>query len=140
MVLSARILNNVANVNQFTYEESARFTESDSTYVYLQLIDKSVDRAEQGFVPAGRRYMPPSGSALVVTLQNIDSSKTLTKNATQLYATSDPSIWRITMASTDVIVGIVDALLVLTEPSQTLRGRVSRALTIEPQSGSMCPI
>jgi hypothetical protein len=140
MVLSARILDNVASVNQFTYEESAKFTEGDQVYVYFQLTDKSVDRAEQGFVPAGRRYMPASGSTLVVTLQNIDSSKTLTKNATQLYSTSDPSIWRITISSSDEIVGIADALLVLTEPTRTLRGRVSRALSVEPQSGSMCPI
>lgn len=135
MRLSARILNNVSGVNAFDYAEAAEFTEGDAPTIYLQLIDLSQDKAEKGFVPAGRRYCPASGATLSVVLDNIDDSRKLTKIATQPYPTQDPSIWSVTLLSTDKIRGTANLKLTLTESSKTTYGFLSAGAIVSSMDG-----
>jgi hypothetical protein len=133
MLLSARILNNVTSVNGFEYVASAEFTEGDAPTITFQLIDKSLDRHEQGFSPAGRRYMPAANATLQVVLPNINASKTVTRFATQPYA-NDPSIWQLTLQTTDQIRGTLDMQLTLTEGAKVTRGVVHAAITCYSQT------
>lgn len=128
MLLSARILSNVASVNVFTYENVARFTEGDGPDLYFQLIDASLDRQCD---PPGRRYMPAAGATLEVTVQNIDNTKTLVRFASQPYAT-DPSIWKLTLLPTDKVRGTADLRLKLTESPKVTNGVAKMALSVEP--------
>lgn len=135
MLLSARSLIDVTGVNSFEIGPTV-FTQGDTQYVYLQLVDNSLDRPEQGYNPSGRRYCPAASSTLTVQINSIDSTKTYTKTATQPYPTLDASIWRISISSTDQIVGSPDLLLTLTESSVVRRGRVQGAISVHPQNES----
>lgn len=132
MILSGRILGNVANANNFTYEDAVEFTEGDTLYVFIQLIDTTLDKADQGFKPAGRRYAPAAGSTLSVVINNIDTAKTYTKTATQPFAT-DASIWRISISSSDAIVGTSDMKLTLTETAVVTRGIIKSGIRAQSQ-------
>jgi hypothetical protein len=103
--------------------------EGDPVTVFVQLIDASLDKAV-----GGRRYMPASGATLQVVLMNIDTAKTYTKNASQPYPTSDPSIWSISIAAADLVRGTVNAQLVLTEGAVIRRGLLPAAIRVHPVS------
>lgn len=137
MLLSARPLNDVANVNSFEYAESATWTEGDQVTLYLQLIDASLDTDMKGFFPAGRRYMPPATSTLSVQIQNIDSARVVTRQATQPFA-EDASIWAVSILTTDVIHGSPQLVLTLTEPSKTVRGIVKGAVKVYSTNNAGC--
>ncbi len=132
MLLSARILANVVNVNTFDHATEACFTEGDGPAIYLQLIDASKDRADKGFHPPGRRYAPASGATLSVVVENIDDDLKLTRTATQPF-TNDPSIWMVQFLSTDPTRGTAHLRLVLTEGAVVRRGTVHSALSVQSQ-------
>jgi hypothetical protein len=117
MLLSCRFLIDVAGVNSFEYANTVEFYFGDSQSVYLQLIDASLDRNDQGFSPAGRRYMPAAGATLEVTLNSVDDAKKLVRTATQPFV-NDPSIWLIPILSTDTIKGTVHMKLRLVDGSK----------------------
>jgi hypothetical protein len=137
MLLSARPLINVANVNTWSFADQIAFTQGDQVTIYFQLIDVLKDTSVQGFKPAGRRYIPASGATLSVTIPNIDTSKILTKVATNPYA-NDTSIWSFTILPTDPVVGTITLKLALTEGGVITYGVVNTALSIVPQDGSFC--
>lgn len=134
MKLSARILENVTGVNAFSYANQASFTEGDTPTIYFQLIDMSQDRADAGFVPAGRRYMPANGTTLMVTLDHIDAARKTVRAATQPFLT-DPSIWALTLLSTDKLRGTINMKLVLTEAGKTTQGLLQAALLVDGLDG-----
>lgn len=137
MLLSARMLNDVASVNSFEYATQVDWYEGDTTTLYFQLIDASLDTDMKGFNPAGRRYMPPATSTMTVQIQNIDTNKVITRTATQPYA-EDASIWSISILSTDAIHGAPQLLITLTEPTRTLRGLVKNAVKIHSTDNVGC--
>lgn len=134
MILSARFLTNVANVNRFDYVQNVEFSEGDAPTVYFQLIDKSKDLAAHGFKPAGRRYMPATAATLQVTVDNIDDAKKITRFCTQPYA-QDPSIWALTIMTTDKIVGTSGLKLVLNESAAITNGYVQGAFRVCSAAG-----
>jgi hypothetical protein len=127
MLLSIRFLNDVSNVNSFEYASNVEFHAGDPQAISFQLIDASLDRPEQGFVPAGRRYMPPAASTLAVTFQNLDDAKRFTRAATQPFPL-DPSIWQVPVLASDPLVGTVRLKMVLTEPDRTLNATLGPGL------------
>jgi hypothetical protein len=137
MLLSARVLNDVANVNSFEVAEALSWTEGDSVDLYVQLIDSSLDTDMKGFYPAGRRYMPPALSTLSVQLQNIDNAKVINRLAVQPFP-EDASIWKVTILSTDTIHGSPQVMLTLTEPTRTIRGIVKNSIKIQTTSNVGC--
>jgi hypothetical protein len=130
MLLSARILNDVGGVNTFSYAQVAEFTEGDAPTIYFQLIDESLDRDSR---PAGRRYMPAAGATLQVVIHNIDDAKTATRFATQPFA-QDPSIWSISLLTTDTVRGTCSVKLTLTEGAKVTRGTASNVISADSQT------
>lgn len=137
MLLSARMLNDVANVNSFEFVDNASWTEGDGTYIYLQLIDASLDTGIKGFNPSGRRYMAPAASSLSIQIQNIDNAKVINRLATQPFP-EDASIWMVQILPTDMIHGSPQMLLTLTEPTRTMRGLVKNAIKVWSTSNTGC--
>lgn len=121
MLLSARILYPISTVNNFQPASQFQMTEGDKVDIYFQIIDMSIDRNDQGFVPAGRRYIPATGATLSVLLDNVDDAKQITKTATNPFP-GDTSIWKISINSTDAIMGTVNMKLTLTEGSTVTKG------------------
>src|SRR5512133_3763167 len=130
MLLSARPLNSVNDVNHFDTVTVLEMTQGDTSDIYLQLVDVSVDKS---FDPSGRRYMPLAGATLQVTIQDIDSGTTIVASATQPFA-NDTSIWRVTHnvgAGVDLsaLIGTYALKLKLTEGPNVKYGFVSQALS-----------
>lgn len=125
MLLSARFLNDVSGVNSFDHVTSIELGAGDPSTVYFQLVDASVHRSEDGYRPAGRRYVPAAGATLQVVLENIDDAKKITRYATQPYA-QDPSIWALSIQASDAIEGTVPLRMTLNE-SGTIRHVTLRA-------------
>lgn len=119
MLLNIRPLNNVATVNSFEVSDSIEIYEGDAQDIYFQLIDAKADLAHHGFNPPGRRYMPPDGSTLTVKFVNIDDTKVINRVATQPFS-QDPSIFKISVLSSDPFAGTVSMNLTLTEPTRVL--------------------
>ncbi len=135
MRLSARILENCLSVNSFDYANQAEFTEGDAPLITIQLVDLSQDRADKGFVPAGKRYAPAAGALLSVTLDHIDDARKVTKVATQPYPLLDPSIWTIQLLTTDKVRGTVNLQLTLTEGVKVTKGLLQQALSVGALDG-----
>ena len=118
MLLSARMLNGVADVNHFETVATLEMTQGDIQDVYFVLIDASVEKTRD---PAGRRYVAEAGASLQVTIQDIDSAVTVVKLATRPFA-GDQSIWKVTLdplvdaVSIPAICGTYALKLKLTEP------------------------
>jgi len=129
MLLSARMMTDVGDVNTFRYVDSVEFTEGDAPAVYFQLIDRSKDK---DYRPQGRRFCPAAAATLQVVIKLVDSAKTITRFASQPFA-EDPSIWMLQLQSTDAIKGTVSFLLTLTEGAATTRGRLDAALSVSSQ-------
>lgn len=130
MTLSCRFLADVSGVNSFQYASSAEFSQGDSQNVYIQLIDASLDRSDQGFFPAGRRYCPPAGTTLSILLKNIDDAKKVTRLCTQAYPLVDASIWYIPLLGSDPLAGSVTIEATLEEPSRTLHFKNAKGVLV----------
>ena len=127
MLLSAKTLVGVCSVNSFSEVCQLEMSEGDALVAYIQLTDASLDRPTNG-----RRYMADVGATLQVVIMNIDGSKTYTKNASQPYPTSDPSIWTFSVAATDSVRGTVNMQLILTEGAVIRRGLLPAAIRVYP--------
>lgn len=127
------MLNNVASTNAFDWANQVQATAGDGPYdVYFQIIDPTVDPATSGFKPGGRRYSPAVGATLSVTLTNIDDALQVTRAATQPFS-GDPSIFKVTLLSSDAIRGTCALALKLTEGGKVTYGRLEAALLISAQ-------
>lgn len=135
MLLSARMLTDVQSVNSFEQVDQVEFMEGDSLFVFFQLVDSTLDRSDQGFMPSGRRYVPASGSTLQVVLDNIDDAKRVTRNAVQAFPTLDGSIWKVQILPTDKIGGTVQMKLTLSEGGTIKKSLVKGALRVHSQVG-----
>lgn len=124
MLLSARVLSDVASVNNFGYGEVFEFTEGDTVSLYFQLIDASRDKDMR---PAGRRYIPTAGATLQAVVHNLNSAKTITRFAVQPYA-QDGSIWRLDLLATDVVRGTCSIKLTLSEGGVITTGLMDLAI------------
>ncbi len=140
MLLSAKPLINVADVNSWEVSTQVQFTQGDTLYVYFQLADFSKDRVTQGFNSPGRRYVPAEGATLAVTIPNIVTAPTdlnVIKTAEQPFP-GDLSIWRFQVTPADGLVGTYSLQLSLTENSVVTKGRMDNALSVSPISASFC--
>jgi len=125
MLLSCLFLVDVGSVNIFRESSYCQISEGDTGVIYIQLRDTSVNTAQEGYKPVGRRYIPATGASLKVFIDNsLDSGKVVTKQASQPYA-NDPSIWSFTIQATDAISGTKAVRLELNEGGKITRGLVS---------------
>lgn len=133
MLLSARMMDNVASVNAFNQVNQIRFGQGDALSFYFQLVDANLDRPEQGYSPAGRRYVPLAGATMSVVLDNIDDARKVTRTATQPFA-QDPSIWMVQLLSTDTVRGTTNMKMTLTEGTKVTHGYVPACIRVETGS------
>ena len=136
MLLSARMLAQVCDVNTFNYANQVEWTSGDTVRVYFQLLDMSQDKAQQGFKLAGKRYMPAAvvPAVLSVTIDNIDDAIKITRYAVQAFPTSDPSIWYVPVVGTDTISGCCALRLSLNENGVVTKGFLEAAVHIDGAS------
>jgi len=130
MPLSCRFLADVSGVNSFEYAAQAEIYQGDDATIYIQLVESGLDRSDQGFFPAGRRYCPPASSTLTVLLKNIDDAKKVIRVCTQAYPTLDASIWYITLLPSDPLSGTVTMEATLEEPSRTLHFKNAKGVLV----------
>jgi len=132
-------------VNSFEFTPAAEFFQGDPVTVFFQLIDASQDRSNQGFIPAGRRYVPPPGSTLVCVVENIDQAKQIIRAATQPFPTQDPSIWSLNFLPTDTIKGTANLRMTLVQNGQITSGllrdafRISSTTCVDPVATTTFP-
>jgi hypothetical protein len=132
MLLSLRFLNDVKDENSFEFAESPTINAGSAQDLYFQLVDRSKDTPEQGFVPGYRRYMPADDATVTVTFGHIDDTRKITRLASQPHP-KDPSIWSVSILSTDGLKGTVPVKIVLnesgaTKTAQLLPGMLLRAV------------
>jgi hypothetical protein len=132
--LSIRMLDSVANVNNFSYANQVSMTEGDSPLIYFQLVDLAQDRADQGFVPAGRRYIPVTGTTVSVYFDHVDDARKINRAATQPFA-GDPSIWAVQLQANDPFRGTVNLIVTMTESSKVSKGILQQAIAVYPTDG-----
>jgi hypothetical protein len=91
MRLTAKILENVVNVNHWNYTTSSHFYQGQQNDLYLQFFDLSTNI----------RYIPGSVPGASVVFPNIDSTANITITGTQPFV-DDKSIWKFSLASTQL--------------------------------------
>lgn len=114
MFLSARFLAAVSGVNSFDYSTQVQAFEGDAFDIYVQLVDKERHKTEHGFSPGGQRYMPAASSTMNIEFLNINDNKRFVRTASQPFPL-DPSVWKVSVLSTDPLSGTVNLRLVLVE-------------------------
>ena len=131
MKLGIRILDCVVDVNHFEPTTTVEWTEGDSPAIYFQLVDERKDKANEGFSPPFRRFMPATGATMAITLESIDDAKRVTRAATQPFS-NDASIWMVDVLSTDLIGGTINMRVVLTEDSVVTNAYKAAAARVAP--------
>lgn len=134
MLLGAHLLTAVSTVNSFDYTTAVEASKGDAFDVYLRLVDKERHRADQGYEPAGLRYVPAAGATLTVEFMSIDDAKRFVRVATQPFP-GDPSIWRVPVLASDPLRGTVDLKVTLTESGVIRTFRIQAALLVGDTSG-----
>lgn len=133
MLLSARLLNNVSNVNSFDVSLQTKFTEGDSQTIFIQLIDLNKDPEAKPL--SGKRFVPATGATLNVVFKSNDTSKTVTKIATNPFP-GDLSIFSFSVLPVDNLKGSWSILLALSQGGVVTNGRVDNAILIQPITGA----
>jgi len=135
MLLSVRILANVASANEFDYVDQQAYTQGDAPKIYFQLVDLTQDLPTKGFQPSGKRYCPQPGAdnaqtppSLQVTVTNIDSAIQIVRYAARAFPNQDSSIWSLQISTTDKLTGSSDLRLRLTEVTSNTSTKVTNGV------------
>ncbi len=120
----------LTTVNQFRAQPSLRLVSGDPATLYVQLLNESYDCSS--FDPQTIRYVPNTGATLSVVLDNIDTSRRITKAATQPFA-GDASIWSISLTPSESarLEGTISLKFTLTEGTAVRNGRLAAGILIE---------
>lgn len=138
MLLSARMLNAVADVNTLDYIQTHQMTAGEQADVFFQLVDASKLPSTQYYFPAGLRYVPAAGSTLQCVLASIDDVGSITRYASQPFPTSDPSIWKLSLLSSDKIGGTLALQLTLNEGGVIRKGVLQAAVSVASGTQAFC--
>ncbi len=90
MLLSARLLNDLADVNTFDVVTVLESVAGDQLPFFFQTVDASAEKLAN---PPGRRYVAAVGATLKVVLQSLNSAQTISAYCTRPFA-GDQSIWK----------------------------------------------
>lgn len=142
MRLSAQLIVNYANVNQFGYAEQWIIRAGDPNTLYFQLVDldqninntNGSNRQNSNGPSSSLRYMLGCGAGntpdgVQVTFCSIDDSKTLTVQAVQV-DDCDSSIWSVTLSGTQ-IVNSGNVFFTTKEGTVTRSFKLTNALAVE---------
>ena len=143
MRLSANLILNYANVNQFGFQDQWKVRAGDPNTLYFQLID--LDQGSDGTGTKGcacyLRYLLGIGTqnqpyGVTVTFPSIDDSKTITATATQVDA-NDSSVWAVKILSSQQP-GSGNVIFTVTEGSTTRTFKLMNALAVEYPGNDGC--
>lgn len=104
MLLSAKPLKNVMNINSWQYCNAWMVSSGQPFDLYFQLVDLEKDTAispKGGFTDTNIRYIPQGTTSAQVVFDALDDDEVITVNASQPFA-DDKSIWKISLLSTQV--------------------------------------
>lgn len=115
MLLSARPLVDVVDVNHYRPATELVVNKGDAAGLYFQLVDLEQLPRAQSWMPGGLRYVP-SGSPLTLSVEfvNIDAARAFTRFGVQPFA-GDGSVWRVDLMASDVLDGTGALRFTLTE-------------------------
>ena len=104
MRINAKMLRNVANVNQWEYANQAYLAAGQINEIYIQLVDllkqPAIDKS-LALPDRPLRYMPQYTTSIAVeaTFPSVDDALTYSITGVQPFA-DDKSIWKFTLPST----------------------------------------
>lgn len=105
MRLNAKILKNVAGVNQWSYANQSSVQEGQANEIYVQLVDldKTPGPEKSSALPDfPLRYLSQASViALEATFPSIDDAEEITVSGSQPFA-DDKSIWKFTLTSSQL--------------------------------------
>ena len=133
MLLSAKIIKNFCNINDFSYGNQWTIRAGEPNTLYFQLVDKDKD---------GLRYIAGVGSnnqpvGVIVTFASIDSAQTITATATQV-SSADGSVWAVSLSGSQVPKS-GSVTFAVTEGSVTRRFTAMNVLGVEhPGNDGSC--
>jgi len=133
MRINAKIIKNVANVNQWEYASEATVQEGQINEVYIQLVDLDKTHAGEKSINLPDfplRYMTQAAVFSVsVNFPALDPDNAIDVVATQPFA-DDKSIWKVTLAANQVpFAGNI--VVTLTEDGNTRQFVVRSALKVD---------
>jgi hypothetical protein len=140
MRLGGQVIESFCNINDFEYSSPLQINEGNATRVYLQLVDLNRKLCSDIDGTCYLRYMPPSGSSLKVTIDSIDDSAVIEKNAVQV--AGDASLFYFDIYANESL-GSGNLHLQLTEPGPVIKtGVINDAIAVNrvgPEGGqSFC--
>lgn len=140
MRLSANLVLNYANVNQFGFQDQWQVRAGDPNTLYFQLIDLDQASGANG-CECYLRYLlgisiqnQPYG--VTVTFPSIDDSKIITATAVQVDP-NDSSLWSVKILSSQQP-GSGNVIFTVTEGSTTRTFKVMNALAVEYPGNDGC--
>jgi hypothetical protein len=125
MRLSAKVIKNYANINQFDYANQWTIRAGEPNTLYFQLVDLDQDSLRY-FTGQGGSNQPASVS---VTFPSIDDDSVITLSAS-LADAADPSIWKVSLTSTE-IPNSGNVLFAITEGATVRKFSGLQLLTVE---------
>lgn len=135
MRLSATVLKNFSDSNNFEYASQFEYNQGTSDQLYIQLTNG--DRKLCGNIY--QRYVPPAGSSVVIRIDHLNVICVIERIATA--DANDNSIWSIPLLPTDKI-GSGNIHITVTEPGGVIRKTVIKegitAYPVDPNNMGYC--
>lgn len=131
MRLSAKIVVNYANVNQFSYANQWKIRAGEPNTLYFQVVD--LDQMDSCGM-AGLRHMVGVGSinqpfGITVRFPSVDDSKTILATAS-MADPNDPSIWQVSISPIQTP-NSGNVIFSVTEGSATRTFKLMNGLAVE---------
>jgi len=133
MFLDGSMLVNVQSVNSFQRANQVSVRSGNPGTLYLQLTDG--DQTDANGISL--RYMPNAGATMTITVDNISGTNNLINRVASQPFTQDPSIWSVSILSTDVLRN-GNLLGTLTEGSTVRTFVIENALSVQSNNQEFC--
>lgn len=129
MLLSAKIIKNYNNINNFFYGNEWIIRAGEANVLYFQLVDLNQDKL---------RYIPAVGATMSVKFPSIDDSAVLNITATMVASSDDRSIWSVSLASNQVPAS-GNVVFTLTEGGNSRKFHIINGIAVEyPGNDGSC--
>jgi hypothetical protein len=91
-MIGFRFIDKYTSLNSFVVVDEKAFTPDQDTEIFFQL-----------WTNTELRYLPVVGALVEVTFENIDSTKVITRPATQVIPNDDRSVWKVSILPGETI-------------------------------------
>lgn len=132
MRLSANLLNNFANINQFSFTNQWEIRGGELNVLYFQLVD--LDQNSLRYLPGIGVSNQPFGVS--VKFPSIDDAQIINATAAQVDP-ADNSIWKVTLSASQIPKS-GNVIFTITEGSNARSFKVLNALSVEFTNDGSC--